>query len=114
MSTQLGIDAINYSTKIKLRAERRMGQILCHTPKNEGGRPPEKTPSAAEGVFESPTLSDLGITYKQSSRAQKLAGVSDDLFFELLDIVGEVKGETAFDRARDAPELCVARLLRHT
>ena len=61
------------STKIKLRAERRMGEILRAAPKNEGGRPAEKTPSEEEGVFDTPTLADLGITYKQSSRAQKVA-----------------------------------------
>jgi hypothetical protein len=77
-----------------------MGQILRDTPKNEGTKgqligPATIGGSAAEPPIDTstPTLADMGLTKKQSARAQKLAGVSDDLFFELLDIVGEVKGE---------------------
>ena len=69
-----------------------MGEILRDAPKNEGGRPPEKTGSAAAPVLEPPTLADMGLTKKQSSRAQKLAKVSDERL-EALMKVEEVKGE---------------------
>ncbi|TMQ74382.1 hypothetical protein [Candidatus Accumulibacter phosphatis] len=73
------------ATEIKVWAERRAGQMLAEMPKATGAKsqlsgqfsggpivvPPEKT---------TPTLSDLGITKNDSSRWQKLAGISDEKF----------------------------------
>jgi hypothetical protein len=59
--------------EIRLRAERRLGEILRETPKAPAGRPP-KIPSKTEAII--PTLKDLGIDRKLSSRAQRFA----DLF----------------------------------
>ena len=47
--------------EIKLRAERRAGELLGEMDKNEGGRPAE-TSNIVLPVSCAPTLSDLGIT----------------------------------------------------
>ena len=89
----------NDAAEIKLRAERRLGEMLRETPKHEGGRPPE-TSATMSPV--SPKLADLGITRKQSSRWQKEAQLPE---YEFAAFVA---------RARQAEEgeLTTAGLLR--
>jgi hypothetical protein len=72
-------DAERQACEIRLRAERKAGQLLTQMPKANGGRP-GKTPASKEGV--SATLDDLGISYKQSSQWQKL-GAMPQRDFEL-------------------------------
>ena len=62
---------VEWATEIKVRAERRAGELLAAMEKHEGGRP-TKTSDTQEQVS-APTLSQLGIDKKQSSRWQKLA-----------------------------------------
>jgi hypothetical protein len=62
--------------EIRLRAERRWGQLYSAGEKAKGGRP-AKTPSGSAGVS---TLHDLGVSEKQSSSWQKLGAVPDDQF----------------------------------
>lgn len=58
-----------WATEIKVRAERRAGELLAQMPKAKGGNPNLPTPTADVGVESAaPTLADLGITYNQSSR----------------------------------------------
>ena len=59
--------------EIRLRAERRAGELLAAAEKNEGGRPAE-TSRSVRPVY-APRLSDLGISKTQSSRWQQLAAV---------------------------------------
>jgi N6-adenosine-specific RNA methylase IME4 len=73
------------AAEIRMRAERRLGQMLAAQKEQEGfhkgGRP--KTRSDAEQV--SPiTLDEVGIDRKLSSRAQKMAAVSDDAFESII------------------------------
>ncbi|HEY8746840.1 MAG TPA: hypothetical protein VIM11_02620 [Tepidisphaeraceae bacterium] len=83
-------DAINHAAAFKLRAERKMGQMLKASPKNAGAkgrlgagtRGSKKEPQ----VDPPPTLSDLGISKKTSSRAQMLADTPDEEFEAALDI----------------------------
>ncbi len=63
--------------EIRLRAERRVEQLLKVMEKAEGGRPTEKTPAVASGVS---SLADLGVSHKQSSQWQKLAKVAEQEF----------------------------------
>ena len=66
----------NACADIKLRAERRAGEMLAEMEKHPGGDP---TPS--HGVRGSPPkLSDLGISYKESSRWQLEASVPEAKF----------------------------------
>lgn len=73
---QLEVDA----AEIRLRAERRLGEILRDTPKNTGAQGIGK--SAVPTENRTPTLSDLGIDKKLSSRAQRLAAVPVEEFEE--------------------------------
>lgn len=78
----------NACAEIKLRAERRAGEILREMPKNEGGgngsnqyekRATGNTMLPVADV--TPTLSDIGLTKMQSSRFQSIASIPE-LSFE--------------------------------
>jgi hypothetical protein len=71
------VEAERQCCEIRLRAERKAGELLRQMDKAKGGRPSEKTPSVAEGVS---TLRDLGISEKQSSQWQRLAAVPEPQF----------------------------------
>jgi len=72
----------NMCCEIKLRAERRGGELLREMEKSEGGRP-ELTPSIVQGV-KPPKLSDLGIDYTQSSRWQLEAALPEEKLDEYI------------------------------
>lgn len=59
----------NWAAEIRIRAERKMGEMLKAQEKNKGGRP-ESTGNTVLPVNEAPKLSEVGITKMQSSRAQ--------------------------------------------
>lgn len=75
----LSLESGNYATEIKIRSERRMGEILKNTPKNGGGRP-QKTGIGGDTGFQQPTLSDIGLTKVQSSRFQAVADIPEEVF----------------------------------
>lgn len=70
----------NMIAEIKLRAERRAGELLREMQKNEGGRPTKKTSNTVLPVLDAPTLDDLGITKMQSSRFQAIAAIPEPVF----------------------------------
>ena len=74
--TQKNHAALNRNdiAEIKLRAERKAGELLRDMSKNEGGRPTEETGNIVLPVS-SPKLSDIGISHNQSSRFQAVAAV---------------------------------------
>lgn len=68
----------NWCAEIKLRAERRAGELLAEMDKNVGGRPPE-----TEDIMSSvspPTYEELGIHPKQAQRWQLEASVPEVIF----------------------------------
>lgn len=73
------------ASEIRIRAERRLGQLLA-AQKADGGLNPKATLKRGpvlvtdEDGEKAPKLSQSGITYDQSSRAQKLAAVPNDEF----------------------------------
>lgn len=93
-------DMVTWATEIKLRAERRTGELLRETAASERrqtqGRP-EKTSSRGD-VF--PKLEDLGISRNQSSDWQKLAAIPE----------GEFEKRLA-NAARDPATMTTAKLL---
>lgn len=93
------VDVVNKAVEFKVRAERRLGELLKTTQKAKGGQPYQKdsTGSAKEPVE---TLKSLGLTKKVSSRAQQLAGIPVAVFEQKLQ---EAKS--------DSKELTTAALL---
>jgi len=94
-------ELIQFATEIKVRAERKCGELLAGAEKNDGGRPPRNQSNATTGFTAPPTLADMGITKDQSSRYQSLASMSEEHF------------ETAVATAKDtAGEVTTAFMLR--
>lgn len=98
-------ELILWATEIKVRAERRAGEMLTSMDKNKGGDARKYTPSHdATGVVEEkgpPTLAELGIHRNESSRWQSLASMSEEHF------------ETAVATAKDtAGQVTTAFMLR--
>ena len=88
---QLGLDAQNNAAEVRLRAERRAGELLAEMEKHPGGRPSAQAPSAGSPTTAenpSPTvrglsqlqpkrLAELRITYRQSNQWQQLAAMPE-------------------------------------
>ena len=84
---QLGEEAQAYAHSIKYEAYRKLGEILEATPRNKGGDPlPHR-----KGVDEPDTLEELGINYKTSMMARKLAAMPFELFTKVRDGVLALK-----------------------
>jgi hypothetical protein len=80
---KLGTEAQNSATEFVLRAERRLGEILKQTERHQGGRPGRKP--ITDEVRVSKRLADLGLSRNLSSRAQKIAEVSEERFNVVLE-----------------------------
>ena len=86
-------EAERQACEIRLRAERRAGQLLAEMDKLKG------RPAKASGAT---TLSDLGISRDQSSNWQKLASIPDDHFEAA--ITGEHPSATGIIAAHAEPK----------
>lgn len=75
---QLEIDA----AEIRIRAERRLGQMLAEQPKATGGD--AQRTRFHKGTESPPTLAEVGIDKKLSSRSQALASIPEDEFEQTL------------------------------
>lgn len=97
-------DLIAWATEIKIRAERKCGEMLKEGAKN-GDRATKESnlrvgPNSRDGIS-GPTLSDIGISPNQSSRWQKLADMPEEHF------------ETAVATAKEhAGQVTTAHMLR--
>lgn len=82
------ITLISKATELRMRAERRAGELLHEMQKNKGareqgvGRRGKNAVAASDRV---PKLSDLGVSKTQSSRWQKLAEIEQDEFEQKVD-----------------------------
>lgn len=99
----LGIQ--NDASEIRLRAERRLGELLKGMPKNQGGRPAETSASNGEVA----TLGDIGITHKQSSMWQKIASLPEDDFEERIAEAKENEVELTTSRLLKGVVLAAAQ-----
>lgn len=69
------IELIRMATEIKVRAERKCGEMLKQTAANG-----DRATGRPEKVSQPTTLSDLGLTRDESSRYQKLAAMPEEHF----------------------------------
>ena len=74
------IELTNWASEIRLRAERKMGEMLRDQEMNKGGEPEKETYQSHDATSRTPTLSEVGITKSMSSRAQKIAAVPEAEF----------------------------------
>jgi len=71
------LEAANSAAEIKLRAERRAGELLAGMDDANGLN--QYSPKDPD-MMSAPTLQSLGVSFKQSSRWQKEAKVDEDVF----------------------------------
>jgi len=77
----LGDEAIQYAREYAVRAERKMGEMLQATERADGG---DAQRTRLHDATESPpTLTELGITKRESSEAQLLASLPENRFEDL-------------------------------
>jgi hypothetical protein len=92
---------INDATEIRLRAERRVGELLIEM-KERGERETkggDRKSKSQPVTLIPPQLSDLGVSKMQSSRWQKLAEIADDDFEDVVDRAKQ-RAASALDRAQ--------------
>ncbi len=78
----MGLDIVNKAAEMKMRAERRMGQLLAEMNLHGGDR-------VSDSHRERATLKELNISHTQSSRCQKEAEVPEGAFCELVESARE-------------------------
>jgi len=105
---------VQWATEIKVRAERRCGEMLRDAAET-GQRAPQQ--QQAGGVYHDgtppPSLRDLGITRNQSSRYQKLAAMPDEHFETAVETAKATAGAvTSAHMLRLADELQATRELK--
>jgi hypothetical protein len=83
----LGKEAELHCRKYALEAERKLGQLLKTTVRAKGGQPHQKSYKSTGNTTSpvEPTLANLGISKRESSRAQALAKLSEKEFAALLN-----------------------------
>jgi hypothetical protein len=69
------VEAERQCCEIRLRAERRAGELLRKTEKAKGGGDQRSDHRSNHRTADQPTLAELGITKNQSSQWQQLAGI---------------------------------------
>lgn len=88
-----GFEAQNGAAEIKLRAERKAGELLKVMEKAKGGGDVSKPKEHRSQDVTSATLDDIGVTKMQSSRWQKQATVPEEVFEEHVAQCNEEKKE---------------------
>lgn len=89
---QCSKETLDQIAEIKVRAERRLGQILALRPEMRGGDRRSVTfQKSIDSTFDSDnsTLQTLGVTKSLSSRSQAIAGISEDQFEQRLKEIKE-------------------------
>lgn len=84
-AAQLGLDAQNHAAEIKLRAERKAGELLKQAKetgeiRGKGGNGSNHHEQKSQPVTFVPKLADLGISKMQSSRYQAVASLPQEKF----------------------------------
>lgn len=87
-------EMIQWVTEIKVRAERRAGELLASMEKHPGAKGTGSNQHEVRSHdVTAPKLSDIGITKNESSRWQKLAAIPESQFEQAVAAAKEVAGE---------------------
>lgn len=88
-------ELVQWATEIKVRAERRAGEMLASMEKAKGGDPTLYQHVRGDRP---PTLAEMGLTQNESSRYQSLASMSDEHFEAAVATAKDTAGQvtTAF------------------
>ncbi len=105
---RLGLEAQNDAAELKLRAERRLGELVAALPKQDGGDAARARSQA--GTELPPRLGDLGISKNQSSRRQAIAAVPQPVFEHF---VAEVRERGRADGKTELTTTAALLVARH-
>jgi hypothetical protein len=106
---KIHLKAINQLVVLWFRIQRDMGAMIRDMPKNEGGDPDplasgEGVPGEAGNTGGVPkTLKELGITYSQSSRYQKIANIPEADFEEYCALADTATDDQDYDNEFSKP-----------
>ena len=87
------LEVQNNICEIKLRAERKMGEMLKEMPKDNKGGDRKSSRLHNVTVNKPPTLKDIGIEKHESSRYQKIAELPEEKFEEIIKETKEEEKE---------------------
>ena len=95
---RMSAEAISYAHEIMIEAERLLGEFLKRTKRAKGGQPYQKSTSTNVEPVEPPeTLAEIGISKKESSTAQFVATLAE----EIPELYEQVKsGKTTTSKAK--------------
>ena len=92
-AAKLGLEAQNHATEIKLRAERKAGELLGELEKDKGGRP-EKTPDIVSAVSEyRQAIESAEVEERQARRWQEVAKIPEPVFEKHIAFLKESREE---------------------
>lgn len=74
----------NHAAEVKLRAERKAGELLAVMEKNRGGGDQKSNHRSHDVIGDAPKLADMGIEPMQSHRWQKIASLPEPAFEEYI------------------------------
>lgn len=100
-------DMIRWATEIKLRAERRAGELLTETQRAKGGNP--NLTHTLRAWVGNPTLAEVGITPKQSSSFQAIAAIPEKEFEEAVSTGKETTASLVRKSPKKAKALAEAK-----
>jgi site-specific DNA-methyltransferase (adenine-specific) len=109
---RLGLEAQNDAAEIKLRAERKLGELLAEQEKHPGGNINRSQPATGSPV-EPARLRDLGISKSQSSRWQAIAAVPEPVFDQHMADVREQGRRDGKTELTSAGAILLARQYRY-
>jgi len=109
-ANKLGLDAINAGTEIRLRADRKMGEVLILAKEtgeiNHGG---DRKSKSSDSILK---LSDVGVTLNQSSTSQRLAKLSEQVFEERIEATKVTNQRLTTGRVLVQPEVRAEKIER--
>ena len=93
-AAKLGLEAANHAAEVKLRAERKAGELLQQLERDKGGRPAENSFQAGTSFSEyRAVLTDSDIAPTTAHRWQTVAQVPDEVFEEHVATVQQEQRE---------------------